>query len=60
MRISLISRHDALYGAPMSGKTSEEANQAILNPIDFEEVIYVNIAKEGGDIKFPTSKNMGD
>ena len=48
MWIARFCRPDALYGSALPAKTFGDAGPAILNPVDFGEVIGVNIAKAVG------------
>ena len=60
MRISRISRPDALNDASISAHTVtvEEADQVFLNPVEFGDVIDVNISKATGSLKSPTSADI--
>ena len=49
--IGRIARPDSLYDASLSAQTFEEAEQAILNPNDSEEIDDVNLENATGDIK---------
>ena len=60
IRTSQISRHGALYDASISAQTSESAGHVVLNPIDFDDVIEVYIAKSDGDLKAPHIRGYGD
>ena len=50
-----MSWNGALYDAAVSAQTFGEVGQAFLNPIDFDGVTDVNIAKAAWGIKSPTS-----
>ena len=45
MRIAGISRPGALYGASASERIFETIGEAIVNPIDFEEITDLNMAR---------------
>ena len=60
MRAARIVRPDALYDASIPARTFEAAGQAILNPIDLDEVIDVNIANSTGDLKFTLIDRYGE
>ena len=45
IRISRIARPGALYGASVSAQTSETIDDAIVNPIDFDEFVDADSAK---------------
>ena len=52
MRISRIVSHDALYYASVSAQTFEAIGETIIiSPIDFGEIVNVNLTKSTGDIK---------
>ena len=44
MRIARIARPGALYYSLVSGQTSKETDETIINPIDCEEVVGANLA----------------
>ena len=43
--VARIARPVALYGASASAQTAETIDETIVNPIDFEEVGDVNVAR---------------
>ena len=49
VRIALIGRHDARYGSAASAQTFGAINEAITNPIYFEEITDVDFPKPTGD-----------
>ena len=51
MRIARIARPEALYGASVLAQTFEAADEAILNPIDFDGIADLDLAKATGGIK---------
>ena len=51
MRISRIARPGALYGASVSAQTSDEADETNINPIDFEEMVDLNLSQPTGNIQ---------
>ena len=59
MRTARISRPDALYDAPIASRNFDEANRAILNPIDCDGALDVNIAKSTDNLKFAQLKGYG-
>ena len=73
MRIARIARPVALYDASFSAQTFENIDESIIYPIDFAEVVEVNLIESIGGIshshipgydefsrKFPKSANMAD
>ena len=59
-RIARISRPDALYGATASAQTSERIDEAIMNPIDFAEIVDVNLTKSAGNMKRYRVQGFGE
>ena len=45
IRISRIPIPDALYCASVAAQTFETVNETITNPIDCDDIVYVNVAK---------------
>ena len=60
MRISRIGRHGAFYDAPIPAQTVEGDGRVIFNPIDFDNVVVVNIEKAIGDLKSPKMKDTSN
>ena len=60
MRIDRIARQGALYDASTSAPAFDGVDQVIQNPIDFEEIVNVNLASPAGNFKFPHVQGYGE
>ena len=60
IRTSRIARRGALYDASSSALKCGEIEQVITNPIGFEEIVDVGIAKAAGDSKFAHVEGYGE
>ena len=60
MRIARIGRPDALYDASIPAQTFEEQEHAILNQIEFDEIVGVNLSNAADHLKFPHVERYGN
>ena len=60
MRIARIARQVALYDASAPAQTCETVGETIKNPIDFDEVDTVNVAKLVGADSYPNMPGFED
>ena len=60
MRIARIARTEALYDASVAARTFEAAEETILNPIDFEEIVDLDLAISAGDIQHSHIRGFGE
>lgn len=60
MRIGRIAGHGALRPSSVSAQTSKAINEAIISPIDFEEIDNANSTKETGNIKRKRIQGFGE